>query len=190
MKQFILLATLFTFAPTMTYAKSSNIWQFQGIYDAMAIKNNDPKKSNNWDAITKIKGVKWQWQLNQIASHHYSMLGELPLKPLPKSHPYIDPTSISVEGSASNIQRIEITADAPVDYDYGNGLVLDKLFKGVKYTKIKTRCDITDRALEGNEYYKVTKKGYKPLYLNYGYSRGNHGDGSEFARLTYEIECK
>lgn len=183
MKKLIALTVILPFISSMGVAQ---IGQFQSIYDAMAIKTNEVQTNNGWERIDKIKGVKWQWQRNKIADHQYTMSGEMPLKFKQTPHHYINPTSIYVTGMRSMIQSIEISVD---DENINDDFNPKTLFNGVTVTRILTKCDMTDSALETSEFYKITKAGYKPIYLNYGYSRGTH-DGSYFAKLNYELECK
>ena len=150
--------------------------QFESVIDAMTIKFSAGYTNNNWEEISRIKGVKWKWPYYESGAHDHTMVGKT--KVGQHKNPNIGVTEVTVSGARAMIAsiKISISNESAAIKDFGKGIA----------TKIKTSCD-DDSYSNAIEFYRFEKPGYKPLYISSQSSWGAGGAGGIDFEVTYTL---
>lgn len=158
-------------------ASNAGAAQFSSVIDAMAIRTSAAHTNNDWEATTKIAGVKWRWPYYESGAHDHTMVGTT--KVGKSRNPNIGATEVVVSGMRSMISSVTVRVA-------NESLGIETLGPGAA-TKIHTNCDESSGS-SSVDFYKFQKTGFKPLYVSLQSSWGASGSGTVELGVSYDIE--
>lgn len=141
--------------------------QFDSVFDAMLIPTSAAHTNNDWAATMKIKGVRWDWPHTASGQHDHTMVGRT-----------ASGTDIEVAGSRSMIHAVAISVE-------NEGADIRAFGPGP--ARIKTTCD-TDGGTYAVSFYRLSRAGFKPLFISHEFSQGAGGTSSDTFIVAYAIE--
>jgi len=165
---------------TTPLASAQNTVSIEETFDSIFAALMMPKNSwAKWEAVEKIKGVNWQWPLNQRSQHNYSMKGT------GRGNMEVE---ISGCGYHADDPEPPCLGAVSITFAYGQNfpdaeepIYIDHLSESDQLTKISTTCD-SDELMDQFAFYQWIKPGYEPLYIYYA-----HSFGSRMGTIDYNI---
>jgi hypothetical protein len=145
------------------------------IATAIAAPAGAVQATNDWSALTKLKGAKWQGKAPAKGGNKYYWNGTVPIDGVGAS-------TVSLVGVSTAL--LSATVDWPKDIVLAKvpQMLAAQFPKDAKLEQIRGACP--DERLSGSRIYRAMLAGRKPLYLHIQYAAADRGGSTS----TIEME--
>jgi hypothetical protein len=133
---------------------------------AMAAPAGAPQATNDWTALSKLAGAKWQGKAPAKGGNKYYWNASVPIDG-------VGTGTVSLVGDKSAVQSASV--DWPKDIALAKvpEILAAQFPKDTKLEQVRGACP--DERLSGSRIYRATLTGRKPLYLHVQFAATDRG---------------